>query len=301
MESIINKGSTFTARVEYKPYSEFEKNMKYEAKLLQDKIVLIVDDKPDNRILLSEILFEWKMTPVICASALEALRLILGNRYKFDIGLIDICMPGITGMELAKQIKEEKPQLPLIALSSIDTFVNTCDFEYKLDKPINKVQLFNSITNILKSKILPNAYIGDSYVRKDEIPPINKNCKILIAEDIVYNSHLLINMLNNMDFINIEVAENGKIALDMMETAWGKKEPFEILLLDLRMPVINGIEVIKEYKKRSWKLPYIVVVTASIMEIDKAQCKELDIKYFITKPIKYQELRDVLLHLTEIL
>ncbi len=301
MESIVNKGSTFTARVEYKPYSEFEKNMKYEAKLLQDKIVLIVDDKPDNRILLSEILFEWKMTPVICASALEALRLILGNRYKFDIGLIDICMPGITGMELAKQIKEEKPQLPLIALSSIDTFVNTCDFEYKLDKPINKVQLFNSITNILKSKMLPNAYIGDSYVRKDEITPINKDCKILIAEDIVYNSHLLINMLNNMDFTNIEVAENGKIALDMLETAWEKKEPFEILLLDLRMPVINGIEVIKEYKRRSWKLPYIVVVTASIMEIDKTQCKELDIKYFINKPIKYQELRDVLLHLTEIL
>ena len=301
MESIINKGSSFTARVEYKPYSEFEKNMKYEAKLLQDKIVLIVDDKPDNRILLFEILFEWKMTPVICASALEALRLILGNRYKFDIGLIDICMPGTTGVGLAKQIKEEKPQLPLIALSSIDTFVNTCDFEYKLDKPINKVQLFNCITNILKSKMLPNAYIGDSYIRKDEIPPINKDCKILIAEDIVYNSHLLINMLNNMDFINIEVAENGKIALEMMESAWVKKKPFEILLLDLRMPIINGIEVIKEYKKRCWKLPYIVVVTASIMEIDKTQCKELGIKYFINKPIKYQDLRDVLLNLTEIL
>ena len=301
LESILNKGSTFTARIDYKPYSDFEKNMKYEAKLLQDKIVLIVDDKPDNRILLSEILFEWKMTPVICASALEALRLILGNRYKFDIGLIDICMPGTTGMELAKQIKQENPYLPLIALSSIDTFVNISDFEYKLDKPINKVQLFNCITNILKSKMLPNAYIGDSYIRKDEISPINKNFKILIAEDIVYNSHLLINMLNNMDFTNITVAENGKIALDMMETAWNENEPYEILLLDLRMPIINGVEVIREYKKRGCKLPYIVVLTASIMEIDKSQCKELDIKYFINKPIKYQELKEVLLHLTEIL
>lgn len=301
LESILNKGSTFKAMIEYKPYSDFEKNMKHQAKLLQDKIVLIVDDKPDNRILLSEILFEWKMIPVICASALEALRLILGNRYNFDVGLIDICMPGITGIELAKQIKEEKPYLPLIALSSIDTFVNIANFEYKLDKPVNKVQLFNSITNILKSKILPNSYIGDSYIRKQELSPISKDCKILIAEDIIYNSHLLINMLNNMNFTNIEVAENGKIALDMMESAWEQKIPFEILLLDLRMPVLNGIEVIKEYKRRNWKIPYIVVVTASIMEIDKIQCKELDIKYFITKPIKYQELKEVLLNLTEIL
>ena len=300
MDSILNKGSTFQATVEYKPYSEFEQNMKYEATILQDKIVLVVDDKPDNRILLSEILFEWKMVPVICASALEALRMVLGNRYKFDIGLIDICMPGTTGMELAKQLKEEKPYLPLIALSSIDTFVNTVDFEQKLEKPINKVQLFNCIRNIIKSKQTPNAYIGET-IKRTETIPINKECKILIAEDIVYNSHLLINMLNTMGYANISVSENGKVALDMMKMAHDEKQPYEILLLDLRMPVMTGLEVIKEYKRMGWKLPYIVVVTASIMEKDKQNCRDLDIRYFINKPIQYHELKDVLLHLTDIL
>ena len=301
MDSVINKGSTFTAIIEYTPYSNFEQNMQYEATILKDKIVLVVDDKPDNRILLSEILFEWNMVPVICASALEALRMVLGDRYKFDICLIDICMPGTSGMELAKQLKEEKPYLPMIALSSIDTFVNTSDFEQKLDKPINKMQLFNCIRNIIKSQQIPNSYIGEKLIRNNNSIPINKNCKILIAEDIVYNSHLLINMLNTMNYNNISVAENGKVALDMMKVAFNENQPFEILLLDLRMPIMTGIDVIKEYKRLNWKIPYIVVLTASIMEKDKQDCKDLDIKYFITKPIQYQELKNILLHLTDIL
>ena len=106
----------------------------------------------DNRIVLTEMLFEWNMRPIVCASALEALRMVLSGRYSFDIGLIDICMPGISGSELAKQIKEEQPLLPLIALSSIDSFVNTTDFEQKLDKPINKLQLFNNIHHIISKK-----------------------------------------------------------------------------------------------------------------------------------------------------
>jgi CheY-like chemotaxis protein len=53
--------------------------------MLEDKTILIVDDNADNRVILTELLFEWKIKPVVCASALEALRLIMGNRYKFDL------------------------------------------------------------------------------------------------------------------------------------------------------------------------------------------------------------------------
>ena len=306
VQSIIGAGSTFTMTASFKPYEEYEKTMSRDSKLLNGKVVLVVDDKADNRILLTELLFEWKMTPVVCASALEALRLILGNRYKFDIGLIDICMPGTTGSELAKQIKEEKPYIPLIALSSIDTFINTSDFEHKLDKPIQKVQLFNSMYHILAKSQVYNAYIGEDSLREPPSPPMKRsshgtNVKILIAEDIIYNRNLLCNMLENLKYTDISLAENGQEAYDMMEIAVEDHKPYDILLLDLRMPVMDGIQVIRKYKEKGWTVPHIVVVTASIMEDDVQICKDNEIKYFLNKPIQFQQLKNVMIHITELL
>jgi CheY-like chemotaxis protein len=87
----------------------------------------------------------------------------------------------------------------------------------------------------------------------------------------------------------------------MMQQAFDEGKPYEVLLLDLRMPVMNGIQVIEEYKKRSWKLPFIIVVTASIMEDDRQICKKINIKYFLNKPIQFQQLKDVMFHVTELL
>jgi signal transduction histidine kinase/DNA-binding response OmpR family regulator len=301
VNSHIGSGSIFTMTASFKPYEEFEKTMTRDSKLLNNKLVLLVDDNADNRLIITELLFEWKMRPIVCASSLEALRLILGNRYDFDIVLIDICMSGITGLELAKQIKEEKPYMPLIALSSIDTFINTSDFEDKLTKPIQKIQLFNTIYHIIAKSQVCKAYIGEDNIKslsKDKIHS-KANVKILIAEDIVYNRHLLVNMLENLKYNNIDVAENGKDAYDMMEIALEQNKPYDILLLDLRMPVMDGINVIKKYNEKGWILPYIVVVTASIMDSDIQICKDNNIKYFLNKPIIFQQLKNVMIHLTE--
>jgi signal transduction histidine kinase/DNA-binding response OmpR family regulator len=302
VQSSLGKGSVFTMTATFKPYEDFEKTIIQDAKLLKGKIILVVDDKIDTHTLLNEMLFEWKMIPIMCSSALEALRLIIGNRYKFDICLIDICMSGI---ELAKQIKQENQYLPLIAISSIDTFINTNDFQCKLDKPIQKAQLFNSIYHILAKSQVNSAYIGNDIIKEPvkicSQNYINKNIKILIAEDNVYNRHILINMLENLKYSDISIAENGKIAFDMMEDAMTNKKPYEILLLDLRMPVMNGIQVINKYKEFGWKIPHIIVVTASIMESDIQTCKKNDIKYFLNKPIQFQQLRDVMVHVCEIL
>lgn len=298
VKSTLGVGSTFTFWVEYKPYEDFEKSIEKDGKLLRDKEILVVDDNADNRIILTEILFGWHMKPVVCASALEALRMVLGNRYKFALGLIDICMPGTSGTELAKQIKQEKPFFPLIALSSIDSYVVSTDFEHKLDKPINKIQLFNAIHGILSKKSVPSAYIGtdsdsDTDTRTDSTVG-DKNIRILIAEDVLYNRHLLINMLESLKYTQISVAENGKQAFDLMH-----QNKYDILLLDLRMPVMDGYEVIGAMTRFKWQLPKIIVITASIMEEDREKCKKLGIKYFINKPIELQQLKNVIMHVAE--
>jgi len=304
VKSELGKGSTFKVFVKFKPYEDFIKNMEKDVLFLKGKTILVVDDNADNRILLTEILFGWNMNPIVCASALEALRMILNGRYNFDIGLIDICMPGTNGAELAKQIKEEKPRLPLIALSSIDSFVNTSDFECKLDKPVNNTQLFNSIYHSLSKSQTPTSFIGknnNTIVEGYCSPSSIKKAKILIAEDILYNMNLLINMLDNLKYTNVYSAENGQIAIDMIEKSYEINEPYEILLLDLRMPIMNGYDVIDVYNKKGWKLPYIIVVTACIMDEDKEKCRDMGVNYFINKPIELKQLKEVMLHVSDMI
>lgn len=287
-------GSKFTFNIKYKPYIDFEKTIKYNDIILKDKYILIVDDNPDNRILLSEILFEWEMKPIVCASALEAIRMVLCNRYNFVIGLIDICMPGISGIDLAKQIKEEHPFFPMIALSSIDTFVTSPEFECKLDKPINKLRLYNTILSILNKNKYPVGYLGQTNKDFSEIKQ-NFDIKILIAEDIIYNSNMLVNMLENLNYKNIIVAKDGKETIDILEKAYLNNDKFDILLLDLIMPYMNGYDVIEIIKKKAWNI-IIIIVTASVIEEDVQKCKKLGIKYFINKPIDMKQLKELLLY-----
>ena len=302
VNSSLGEGSDFIVKIDYKPYEDFENKLTQDLDLLHEKTILIVDDNPDNRIVLTEILFEWKMKPIACASALEALRLIMGNRHDFALGLIDIVMPGTSGVELAKQIKEEKPFFPMIALSSLDTFVNTKEFEEKLDKPINKIKLLDTIYRTLIKERKPKSYIGQSdFISISKSIPFTefkKDSKILIAEDILYNRTLLQNMLESLNYTNITTTENGKEAFDEIEKAYSIHEPYQILLLDLRMPIMNGFEVIDKIKINNWKLPEIVVVTASTMDSDIISCKEKGVNYFITKPIDIQSLNEVMLHVS---
>lgn len=304
VESAVGIGSTFSFTFKYEPYEEFEKIIEKDVGLLNNKSILVVDDNADNRILLFEILFEWGMNPVMCASALEALRMIMGDRYKFSLALIDICMPGTSGVELATQIKEEKPFFPLIALSSLDSFVSSSHFEKKLDKPINKLQLFNAIYSVLIKNQIPSSYLGDTNINckydcNSLSLKLTKCLKILIIEDIIYNSNILKNMLENLSYNNINIAENGEIALSMIKQAHEDGQPYDIILLDLRMPVMNGYDVMASLNNINIK-PNIVIVSASVMDADKDKCRTLGAKYFITKPVDIQQLKDVMLYITNI-
>jgi len=307
VKSILGVGSTFYFSAIHQPIEEYEKDLENNSKILVNKTVLVVDDNPDNRIIIGELLFEWKMRPVICASAKEALKLISGDRYDFELGLIDICMPEITGVDLAEQIKQIKPLLPLIALSSLSDFVDVTNFEVKLNKPLNKLQLFNSIHKIITQNENDSAYIGsDKPLTPEKLASPNKSLrdlfnsrpKILIAEDVLYNQTLLENMSNAIGYTDITTASDGEETIQKLDLANEMKNPFTILLLDLRMPKMDGYDVINHIRNMGYPLPKIVAVTASVLEEDRKRCKEMGVQYFINKPIDMNQLKNVLLRIT---
>jgi len=234
--------------------------------------------------ILSEVLFEWNMNPIICASAKEALKLVSADRYDFDMGLIDICMPDINGVELAAKIKAVKPLFPLIALSSVSEFVDITNFDAKLDKPINKLQLFNIVHKIVTQNKNDSAYIGEGrsplYAIKRISPSnspssqFNNKIKILISEDVLYNQTLLHNMVTSLGYSDIAVASDGQETIEKLDFAYEDKQPFDALLLDLRMPKMDGYYVIEHIRSKGYPLPKIVAVTASVLAEDKERCKK---------------------------
>lgn len=271
-------GTKIKLEIQFEDYKTIETNMKDNLELLQNKYVLIVDDNSNNRIILSEMLFEWKMHPIICASGFEALRMFVGKRYDFSLALIDICMPGTSGTELAKQIKEENPDFPMIALSSIESFVSSSDFETKLNKPLNKIQLFNSIYNIL---IKNNSEINNIQLIEDK--------KILIAEDVEYNSKLLQIILNNTGYHNIDICADGLESYNMI-----KKNNYDLVLLDIKMPSLSGFQIIDRLKSENEQIPKIIAITASTNQDCKNKCKQLEIDV-LDKPFNIHRLKSMIL------
>lgn len=304
VKSVVGEGSTFSFTFAYQPIEEFSKAIEADVGILKNKIILVVDDNADNRIVLSEILEGWDIQPVVVGTALEALRMVMSNRYNFDLGLIDICMPGTTGIELAKQIKTERPFFPLIALSSIDSFINTSDFECKLDKPINRVQLLNSICRVITKNTKPSTYIGSperlgSSSSASPSERFNSNARILIAEDIEYNRSLLTSMLETLQYTNIDEAEDGQVAFDMIAKSYKDGKPYHILLLDIRMPNMDGYDVINAVNIKGWALPRIITITASVLDEDREKCASLGAEYFLNKPVDMIELKNVMLRVTD--
>ena len=310
VKSLLGVGSTFYFTAKHKLMTDYEKEIDQKSQVLSNKCILVVDSNTDNRILLGEILFDWKMYPIMCASEKEAIKLIYGNRYNFELGLIDICMDGMPGEKLAENIKQIKPLFPLIALSSISGFVDVSNFDGKINKPVNKIQLFNSIYKIVKQNINDDVYIGNGVTSplsvnrctaiNSDTKLFNKNIKILIAEDILYNQTLLANMVNKIGYNDVTVVSNGEETIQKLDEAHKIECPYVILLLDLRMPKMDGYEVITHIRNMGYPLPKIVAVTASVLDEDRSRCHNLGVRYFINKPVDMTKLKNVLLKITHI-
>jgi signal transduction histidine kinase/DNA-binding response OmpR family regulator len=294
-ESTIGLGTKFHFTIKFKKYENFCEINELDMKILSDKYVLIVDDNTDNRIFINELIFSWGMIPIVCSTALEGLRMVMSNRYNFSIGLIDICMPGTNGIELAKQIKEEKPYLPLIALSSIDNFNITIDFENSMNKPVNKLELFNLVYKVVsKSTINLNKSTCNTNLGVTKFK-YNNNLKILIVEDVKYNRELLNTIIEKLNSKSvIDCVENGLYAIEKIKESITNDNIYDVILLDIHMPISNGYDVIDYLKNNNLTSPKIIVITASILNSDYEKCKQLGIEYFLTKPIDFRELKKML-------
>jgi signal transduction histidine kinase/DNA-binding response OmpR family regulator len=268
-------GSKFTFNIVLEDETDIKALVQLHESELKNKCVVVVDDNEDNRLFLMDTLFSWGIKPIVFSSPRECINYI--NKYKnVDATIIDLSMVDINGIELAQSLREKGYKNPIIAISNIDTNTIGKDwFDYFHVKPITKSILFNIL---LRCFFNTKKYINN----------IKLTHNIIVAEDDHYNQVLMKELLETIGYKNIKIVSNGQLCLDEI-----KKEKYDICLMDVKMPVMDGLEATRLIKKLK-KTPIIIGISASVLEADKNKCFSAGMDGYIPKPIQKQQLETIL-------
>jgi PAS domain S-box-containing protein len=298
VDSAPGKGSTFTftARFARQPYPPQQPAGRPPA-VPDDLPVLVVDDNATNRRILEEWLRSWQMRPRAVgdgAAALEALVQAVGGGRPYPLVLLDARMPEIDGLALAAQIRAraELAATRLILLSSGDRHGDLARLrQLRLDahllKPIQQDELLATIYRVMGGGWRVAGEEGSEVVSSSAArhpPPATRHpLHVLVAEDNEFNAQLLEQLLGRRGH-RVRLADNGRAAL-----ALAAEEAFDLLLLDVHMPELDGFQVVRAIRERERRtgghLP-IIALTARSRKEDRERCLAAGMDDFLAKPIQ---------------
>jgi len=266
---------------------------RFSSEPLAGKKVLIVDDNQSNLKILAHYLELTDMHVVSLSSGEEVIATLQKAREEenqFDIGILDIQMPGMSSYEVAKAVLNSAFRIPLIALSSsTERDVEKCEeagFDGFLNKPIRREKLFQMIERISgerkdevkkekseEHKIMPQNSV------QEQIKPF---MHILLVEDNPVNQKLAKMMLTKAGY-QVDVANNGKEAVDKYTTS---PENFDLIFMDIQMPEMDGMQATQNIREKGFDTIPIIAMTAHAMKGDREKCLNSGMNDYITKPIK---------------
>ena len=294
VESEYGKGSTFwfTARLG-KGVAKARKFLPEPD--LRGRRMLVVDDNEMNRIVLVEMLTGMTFSVKDVASgkaALEEIRSASAADQPYDVVLLDWRMPGMDGIETAKAIRELPigtfPHMVMVTAYGREEVLKEAalaGLEDVLIKPVSPSTMFDTLVHVLGGK--PD----ETGAKAQQATPLMENLNaikgssILLVEDNEFNQQIATELLTEAGF-KVDVAENGLKSIEMLD-----KRPYDIVLMDMQMPVMDGTTATREIRKdeRFKDLP-ILAMTANVMEADIEKCREAGMWDHIGKPIDPDEL-----------
>ncbi|MDX1428799.1 MAG: response regulator, partial [Rhodothermales bacterium] len=262
---------------------------------LEGKRMLIVDDHPTNRVILTVQSREWGMLPTPLASPIEALE-CLARGERFDIAILDMQMAEIDGAALAKKIRERwgPTELPLVMLTSIGELQSDAeqsDFEAFLTKPIKPSQLYNVLVSIFADQPVPARLPPERHEKLFDAEMGNRlPLRILLAEDNVTNQKLALRILEQLGY-RADIAANGLEVLEALE-----RQSYDVILMDMQMPEMDGLEATRMIRQKilPGTGPRIIAMTANAMPGDRELCLQAGMNDYVSKPIRVNELVDAL-------
>jgi signal transduction histidine kinase/DNA-binding response OmpR family regulator len=262
-------------------------DQQFDPALLESRSVLIVDDNATNRGILEAQLKNWGMTPMSAATGQEALQRI--NQQTFAVALLDLQMPEMDGIELAREIRKQV-DTPLILLSSSGETLSAEDgalFKFQIAKPIRHASLFSALLRLanlepVQSKKASKKLFDDGLAARHPL-------RILLAEDNAINQKVGLKMLSQLGY-TADLAVNGLRVLEALN-----KTQYDLIFMDIQMPEMGGIETTGIIRERFHAHhPSIVALTADALEGDRERFLGLGFDAYLSKPLQAKALQDML-------
>ena len=265
---------------------------------LAGKRILVVDDNATNRRILELQTSKWGTKTTSAEGADAALALLKGG-LEFDLAILDMHMPEMDGIALAKLIKKQHPSLPLILFSSLGLRDENAEgelFDAFLAKPLRQSHLFDTLLTMFQPKDVKASL--DTPADKPKIDAemgVWHPLRILLAEDNLVNQKLALRLLEKMGY-RADVASNGIEALTSVD-----RQTYDVILMDVQMPEMDGLEATRQItgKYAVDKRPKIVAMTANAMQGDREMCVAAGMDDYIAKPIQVDLLVDALMNVPQ--
>jgi len=256
---------------------------------IQSKRILAVDDNATNRKIMKAYLASWQCNASVVESAEDAMDLMV-SAYRedspFDMVIVDFMMPGMDGETLGKAIKEHPDLMntQMILLTSRGlrgdaAKARSVGFDAYLTKPIKQSQLFDAVLSVFGKPLRSDDENPTPIITKHTIAETSKKkLKILLSEDNPVNQKVALIHLRKFGYV-ADVANNGIEALEAV-----KSNLYDIVLMDVQMPEMDGHEATRAIRSAGYTLP-IIAMTANAMKGDREKCIASGMDDYISKPV----------------
>jgi PAS domain S-box-containing protein len=291
----------FTAVLEKQPENNKRKIIIPET--IAGKRVLIVDDNATNRYVLREQLASWGCRITKASNGFQALDLLHGavdENDPFEIAILDMQMPEMDGETLGKEITTDQriTNTLLVMMTSMGyrgdaKRLEKIGFSAYLTKPVKMSKLHDCLATITGANESAVKHRQETIVTKYSLAEYKKqSVRILLAEDNLVNQKVAVKFIDKLGY-KVDVVSNGKEAVALLS-----KEKYDIVFMDCQMPEMDGYEATVEIRNSEspvidHRVP-IIAMTANAMKGDREKCLAAGMSDYLSKPVKPQELSDML-------
>ena len=293
VQSTLGEGSRFSISIPFLPQSDA--GAPPPANGLDGRRMLAVDDHQTNLEILGHYLRGWGVRyecvtqPV---DALARLRQAAAAGQPFEVAILDMQMPDMDGLALARAIRADPAIAPirLVLLSSAGQPAPEAmpGIDLALNKPVRLALLRDALFQLVHGRTAEP-------VAQASPPPAGRLAgRILLAEDNLINQKVACGMLRKLG-LTVEVADNGAAALDLIAAG-----SYDLVLMDVQMPVMDGFATTRALRERERQLGAprlpVIAMTANAMAGDRELCLAAGMDDYLPKPVKLAELHRLLDH-----